>query len=89
MLVREIRNRLDHMNFKHVEIYVSGGFNPEKIREFKESEAPVNGYLVGSYISSAVPNEFRADILEIEDKPVAKRGRVPGRLDGNRLDRIL
>ena len=89
MLVREIRNRLDHMNFKHVEIYVSGGFSPEKIREFREYEAPVNGYLVGSYISSAVPNEFRADILEIEDKPIAKRGRVPGRLDGNRLDRIL
>ena len=89
MLVKEIRNRLDNMNFKHVEIYVSGGFGPEKISEFRESEAPVNGYLVGSYISSAVPNEFRADILEIEDKPVAKRGRVPGRLNGNRLDRIL
>ncbi|SVA60151.1 uncharacterized protein METZ01_LOCUS113005, partial [marine metagenome] len=89
MLVKEIRNRLDHMNFKHVEIYVSGGFTPEKIKEFQEANAPVNGYLIGSYISSAVPKEFRADILEIEDKPVAKRGRVPGRLDGNRLDRIL
>ncbi len=89
MLVKEIRNRLDHMNFKHVEIYVSGGFTPEKIQEFQESKAPVNGYLIGSYISSAAPNEFRADILEIEDKPAAKRGRVPGRLDGKRLDRIL
>ena len=77
------------MNFKHVEIYVSGGFTPEKIKEFQEANAPVIGYLVGSYISSAAPKEFRADILEIEDKPIAKRGRVPGRLDGNRLDRIL
>ena len=35
-MVLEVRNKLDQMNFKHVEIYVSGGFNPEKIQEFTD-----------------------------------------------------
>ena len=88
-MVLEVRNKLDQMNFKHVEIYVSGGFNPEKIQEFTDLNIPVQGYLVGSYISSAAPNDVRADLLEIEDKPISKRGRLPGRLLGPRLERLI
>ena len=29
------------------------------------------------------------DIKEIENKPIAKRGRIPGRQDNPRLDRII
>ena len=88
-MVLEVRNKLDQMNFKHVEIYVSGGFNPEKIQEFTDLNIPVKGYFVGSYISSAAPNDVRADLLEIEDKPISKRGRLPGRLLGPRLERLI
>ena len=88
-IVGELRARMDQMNFKHVEIYISGGLNPARIKEFQDLDSPVNGYLVGSYISGAAPNDFTADIREIEDKAVAKRGRIPGRLDGPRLDRII
>ena len=88
-MVGELRARMDQMNFKHVEIYISGGLNPTRIKEFQDSNSPVNGYLVGSYISGASPNDFTADIREIEDKAVAKRGRIPGKLDGPRLDRII
>ena len=88
-MVRELRARMDQMNFKHVEIYVSGGLNPTRIKEFQDLDSPVNGYLVGSYISGASPNDFTADIREIEDKAVAKRGRIPGKLDGPRLGRII
>ena len=89
MLVHEVRNRLDAANFRHVEIYISGGLNPKKITEFQQSGAPVNGYLVGSYISDASPNDFTADVREIEGKPVAKRGRMPGRVEIPRLDRVV
>lgn len=88
-IVGELRARMDQMNFKHVEIYISGGLNPTRIKEFQDLDSPVNGYLVGSYISGASPNDFTADIREIEDKAVAKRGRIPGRLDGPRLARII
>lgn len=89
MMVKEMRAKLDHMNFRHVEIYVSGGLNPDRITEFREEKSPVNGYLVGSFISGASPNDVTADILEIEGRPVAKRGRLPGKLDGHRLGRVL
>ena len=88
-MVGELRARMDQMNFKHVEIYISGGLNPTRIKEFQDLNSPVNGYLVGSYISGASPNDFTADIREIEDKAVAKRGRIPGKLDGPRLGRII
>ena len=88
-MVGELRARMDQMNFKHVEIYISGGLNPTRIKEFQDLNSPVNGYLVGSYISGASPNDFTADIREIEDKAVAKRGRIPGKLDGPRLVRII
>jgi len=88
-MVGELRARMDQMNFKHVEIYISGGLNPTRIKEFQDLDSPVNGYLVGSYISGASPNDFTADIREIEDKAVAKRGRIPGKLDGPRLVRII
>ena len=88
-MVGELRARMDQMNFKHVEIYISGGLNPTRIKEFQDLDSPVNGYLVGSYISGASPNDFTADIREIEDKAVAKRGRIPGKLDGPRLGRII
>jgi len=88
-MVGELRARMDQMNFKHVEIYISGGLNPTRIKEFQDLDSPVNGYLVGSYISAASPNDFTADIREIEDKAVARRGRIPGKLDGPRLGRII
>ena len=88
-LVREVRQRLDEMNFLHVEIYISGGLTPDKIKNFEETNSPVNGYFVGDYISSAKPNNVTANIREIDNNPVAKRGRIPGRIENPRLDRVI
>ncbi len=88
-LVREVRARLDMVGAKHVEIFVSGGITPERIRGFIEADAPVNGFGVGSYITGAPPNDFTADIHEIEGRPVAKRGRLPGITNNPRLERIF
>jgi nicotinate phosphoribosyltransferase len=84
-LVHEIRARLDLEGFQHVKIVVSGGLSPERIAYFKEAEAPVDSYAVGSYISGAAPIDFTGDIKEIDGRPIAKRGRIPGRTPSPRL----
>lgn len=84
-LVKEIRARLDQEGYGHVKIVVSGGLNPERIAYFKEAGAPVDSYAVGSYISGATPIDFTGDIKEIDGRPIAKRGRIPGITDSPRL----
>jgi nicotinate phosphoribosyltransferase len=88
-LVNEVRARLDQGGFGKVGIFVSGGFDPERIRLFKEHGAPVAGFGVGSYISGAKPVDFTADLHEIDGKPIAKRGRIPGITPNPRLARVL
>jgi nicotinate phosphoribosyltransferase len=84
-LVHEVRARLDQAGFEHVQITVSGGLNPERIAYFKEAGAPVDSFAVGSYISGATPIDFTGDIKEIDGRPIAKRGRIPGLTDSPRL----
>ena len=88
-LVKEVRVRLDLAGFNHVKIFVSGGIDPERITYFIESGAPVDGFGVGSYISGAKPIDFTADLHEVEGKPIAKRGRIPGITPNPRLKRIM
>ena len=88
-LVREVRDRLDLEGFRHVEIFVSGGFTAERIRQFVALGTPVDGFGIGSCISDAPPNDFTADIHEINGKPIAKRGRIPGLTPNPRLDRVM
>jgi len=88
-LVKEVRARLDLAGFKHVGIFVSGGVDPERITHFLESGAPVDGFGVGSYISGAKPIDFTADLHELEGKPIAKRGRIPGITANPRLKRVM
>jgi nicotinate phosphoribosyltransferase len=88
-LVKEVRAHLDLAGFKHVGIFMSGGLDPERIRLFRESQAPVNGFGVGSYISGTRPIDFTADLHEIDGKPIAKRGRLPGITPNPGLKRVL
>jgi len=88
-LVKEVRARLDLAGFKKVKIFVSGGITVERIGQFVEAGAPVDSFGVGSYISGAKPIDFTADLHEIEGKPVAKRGRIPGITANPRLKQIL
>ncbi len=85
-LVREMRFRLDHEGFKHVKIVVSGGLNPDRIALLADAGADVFG--VGSYIAHATPMDMTMDLKEVDGKPVAKRGRLPGILENSRLVRV-
>ncbi|MEL7563843.1 MAG: nicotinate phosphoribosyltransferase [Dehalobacterium sp.] len=84
-LVKEIRSRLDLAGYGHVKIFVSGGLDPERIRLLKEMGADAFG--VGSYISGAPAIDMTMDIKEINGKPIAKRGRIPGIVDNKDLIR--
>jgi nicotinate phosphoribosyltransferase len=87
-LVKEVRARLDQAGHDHVRIIVSGGFDPDRIRAFKEADVPVDSFAVGSYISGASPMDFTGDLKEIDGQAIAKRGRIPGITPSPRLQRV-
>ena len=71
---------------RDVRIIVTGGFKPEKIREFEELGVPVDIYGVGSYILSSCDrhgtnNDYTADVVRVqvdgEWHEMAKVGRAP------------
>lgn len=86
-LVREVKARLAQAGFGHVRVFVSGGITPERIPALKAAGADAFG--VGSYISSAPPIDMTMDIKAIGDRPVAKRGRIPGLTENPRLRQRL
>ena len=86
-LVAEVRYRLDKAGFPNVRIVASGGLSPDRIREL--ARAGADSFGVGSYISHAAPIDMTMDLKEVGGVPIAKRGRLPGRLDNPRLGRVL
>jgi nicotinate phosphoribosyltransferase len=75
-IVREVRHELDIRGYNHVKIMVSGGLNEESI---KQLTLVVDGFGVGTYISNSPTVDLSFDIVEIEGKPIAKRGKVSGK----------
>ena len=75
-LIKELRARLDMAGYPQVKIFVSGGLTPEKASLLAAAGADAFG--VGSYISGASAIDMTMDIKEVDGKPVAKRGRIPG-----------
>jgi nicotinate phosphoribosyltransferase len=88
-LVKEVRARLDLAGFDHVGIFVSGGLDADRIRQFEAAQCPIHSYGVGMAISGAPPISFTADIKEISGKPMTKRGRIPGAAPSARLVRVI
>ena len=74
-LVRNVRAALDAEGFNTVQITVSGGFNPQKIRRFESEGVPVDAYGVGSSLFAG-EFDFTADIVTVDGKPLAKQGRT-------------
>jgi nicotinate phosphoribosyltransferase len=73
-LVAKVREALDVEGFRDVRIVVSGGFTVEKIRRFQAAGVAVDAYGVGSSLLRG-QNDFTADIVRSDGKPVAKVGR--------------
>ncbi len=85
-LVREIRARLDQAGRQDVQIFCSGGLDPDTICQLKEAGS--DGFGVGSYISAAPPINMTMDLKQVNGKPIAKRGRIPGLTESCRLQRV-
>ncbi len=75
-LVREVRWELDLRGFRHVKVFVSGGIGEEEIRELR---GLVDGFGVGSAIARAPHVDFALDLVEVDGRPLAKRGKLSGR----------
>lgn len=74
-LLEEVRWELNIRGFSHVKIFVSGGIDEEKILLLNPY---VDAYGVGTSISNAKVIDFAMDIVEVEGKPFAKRGKMSG-----------
>lgn len=75
-IVNEIRWELDSRGFENVGIFVSGGIDEEEVKELRDI---VDGFGVGTSISSASPIDFGMDIVEIENNRIAKKGKMSGK----------
>ncbi len=76
-IIREVKWELKIRGFEHVKVIVSGGLDEYTIPELIEAGA--DGFGVGTSVSNADTIDFAMDIVEIEGKPVAKRGKFGGR----------
>ncbi len=74
-ILREVRWELDSRGFEDVELFASGGITPETMREIGDV---VDGFGIGSAITSAPPVDFALDIVEIGSEPISKRGKLSG-----------
>lgn len=76
-IIREVRWELDARGFKNVKIFVSGGLNEETIRIL--SEAGADAFGIGTAVSNAPTIDFALDIVEVEGRLAAKRGKLGGK----------
>ncbi|HKZ07664.1 MAG TPA: nicotinate phosphoribosyltransferase [Methylomirabilota bacterium] len=74
-ILEEVRWELDFRGFEHVKILASGGIDEYEILKLNSL---VDGYGVGTSIANAPVLSFALDIMEIEGKPMAKRGKQSG-----------
>jgi len=74
-ILEEVRWELNIRGHNHVKIFVSGGLDENKILQLNPY---VDAYGVGTSITNARVIDFAMDIIEIEGKPIAKRGKMSG-----------
>src|SRR3972149_1165022 len=74
-IFEEVRWELDLRVFKDVKLFASGGLDEKEVMELKPL---VDAFGVGTCISNAPVVDYAMDIMEIEGKPVAKRGKWSG-----------
>ena len=74
-ILEEVRWELDLRGFQHVKLVASGGIDEYEILHLNPL---VDSYGVGTSLASAPVLNFALDIMEIEGRPVAKRGKWSG-----------
>ena len=77
-IIEEVRWELDLHGFNQVKIFVSGNIDERAILALYPV---VDAFGVGTNISNAPVVDFSLDIVEVDGKPLAKRGKPSGRKD--------
>jgi nicotinate phosphoribosyltransferase len=77
-ILEEVRWELDLRGHRNVRLVVSGGLSVEDVLDLQPI---VDSFGVGTSIASAATLDFSMDIVEIDGKPCAKRGKESGRKD--------
>lgn len=75
-ILEEVRWELDIQGFSHVKLFASGGLDEYSIEELSDL---VDAFGVGTSLSNAPVVDFSMDIVEVEGRPIAKRGKLSGR----------
>ena len=75
-ILKEVRWELDLRGYQHVKLFTSGGLDESSIIELTEV---ADAYGIGTAISNAPMLDFSLDIVEIDRKPIAKKGKPSGR----------
>jgi len=75
-IIKETKWELELRGYKNIKLMVSGGLDEDKVSNLKET---VDLFGVGTYISNSPVVDFAMDIVEIDGKPYAKRGKESGR----------
>lgn len=86
-IVRQVRWELGVRGYRDVEIFVSGGLDEEEIPSL--AAAGATGFGVGTSVSNAPSVNFAMDIVEVEGRPAAKRGKYSGRKEVHRCEEDL
>lgn len=74
-IVRETREELNHRGLTDVGIFVSGGLDEYNLGKLNPY---CRGYGIGTSLSNAPTINFSLDIVEIEGKPITKKGQISG-----------
>lgn len=74
-ILEEVRWELDLRGYDRIKLFVSGGLDEEDIVRLNPL---VEGYGLGTSVSNARVIDFSMDIVEVEGKPLAKRGKSSG-----------
>ncbi len=72
----EVRWELDINGYKDVKIVISGGLDEEEVFRLRDV---ADAFGVGSAIANAPSVDFSMDIVEVDGKAMAKRGKMAGR----------
>ncbi len=76
-IIREVKWELKSRGYENVKIIVSGGVDEENIVDYIEAGA--DGFGVGTSVSNAPTVDFALDIVEVNGKPISKRGKFSGK----------
>lgn len=74
-ILEECRWELDIRGYKEIKFFVSGGVKEEDVLKLNPL---VDGYGIGTSISNAPVIDYAMDIMEVEGRAIAKRGKWSG-----------